>query len=69
VGEDILILYTDNTKNLSESVDEKVKESKWASDLELAEALIDKEKKLEYRKLVSQIDKRRTTYYLGVLNA
>jgi len=64
VGEDILILYTDNTKNLSESVDEKVKESKWASDLELAEALIDKEKKLEYRKLVSQIDKRRTTYYL-----
>ncbi len=69
MGEDILILYTDNTKNLSESVDEKVKESKWASDLELAEALIDKEKKLEYRKLVSQIDKRRTTYYLGVLNA
>jgi hypothetical protein len=65
LGEDIVINYTDNAKNLAESADEKVKVSKWAGDLELGEALINKERKLEYRKLVSQIDKRRTTYYLG----
>ena len=65
MGDDIIIIYNDNTKNLAESVDEKIKVSKWASDLELGEALINKEKKLEYRKLVSQIDKYRATYYLG----
>lgn len=65
LGEDIVITYTDNAKNLVESADEKVKVSKYASDLELGEALISKEKKLEYRKLVSQIDKIRVTYYLG----
>jgi hypothetical protein len=65
LGEDIVIIYNDNTKNLSESVDEKVKVSKWAGDLELAEALINKNKKLEYRKLVSKIDQLRATYYLG----
>jgi len=65
LGEDIVIVYTDNVKNISRSVDEKVKETKWASDLELGEALINKEKQLEYRKLISQIDKGRTTYYLG----
>jgi hypothetical protein len=65
LGGDIVIIYTDNAKNLSESVDEKVKVSKYAGDLELGEALISKEKKLEYRKLVSQIDKVRITYYLG----
>jgi hypothetical protein len=64
-GDDIVITYTDNMKNLAESTDAKVKESKWASDLELGEALISKDRKLEYRKLVSQIDKGRTTYYLG----
>jgi formaldehyde-activating enzyme involved in methanogenesis len=65
LGEDIVIVYNDNTKNLAESVDEKVKVSKWASDLELGEALINKERKLEYRKLISQIEKRKCTYYLG----
>lgn len=65
LGEDIVIVYNDNTKNLAESADEKVKVSKSASDLELGEALINKEKKLEYRKLISQIEKRRCTYYLG----
>jgi hypothetical protein len=65
LSEDIVIIYNDNTKNLAESVDDKVKVSKWAGDLELGEALINRDRKLEYRKLVSQIDKRRTTYYLG----
>jgi hypothetical protein len=65
LGEDIAIIYTDNAKNLAESDNEKVKVSKWASDLDLGEALINKDKQLVYRKLVNQIDKRRVTYYLG----
>ena len=65
LGDDIVILYNDNPKNLAEAVDEKVKKSDWAGDLELGEALINKERKLEYRKLISKTDKHRATYYLG----
>jgi hypothetical protein len=64
-GSEIVIIYNDNLENLSISAYEKVKVSKKTGDLELAEALINKEKKLEYRKLVSQTDKVRATYYLG----
>lgn len=65
LGSEIVIIYNDNLENLSASADAKVKVSKKTGDLELAEAFINKEKKLEYRKLVSQTDKVRATYYLG----
>jgi hypothetical protein len=65
LGKDIIIIYTDNPKNLAQSVDDKVKVSNWAGDLELGEALVNKERHLEYRKLISETDKRRATYYLG----
>ena len=65
LGSEIAVIYTDNPKNLAESVDDKVKASKKAGDLELAEALISADKKLAYRKLLSQIDQGRATYYLG----
>jgi hypothetical protein len=65
LGDDIVIIYTDNTKNLSRSVDEKITESKSAGDLELAEALINKDRKLEYRKLIGESNLHKTTFYLG----
>ena len=65
LGSEIVIIYNDNLENLSASADGKVKVSKKTGDLELAEAFINKEKKLEYRKLVNQTNKVRATYYLG----
>lgn len=65
LGDDIVIIYNDNIKNLSKDVSEKMTVSKSASDLELAEALVNKDKKLEYRKLISETKKGRATFYLG----
>lgn len=65
LGNEFVIIYNDNAKNLSESVDKKAKASKRTGDLELAEALVNNERKLEYRRLISQIDKGRATFYLG----
>lgn len=65
LGDDIVIIYNDNLKNLSKDAEEKVTVSKSPSDLELAEALVSKDKKLEYRKLISEIKKGRATFYLG----
>lgn len=65
LGGDIVIIYADNPTNLSESVGEKVRASKKAGDLELAEALVNKDRKLEYRRLVSRTDQGRATFYLG----
>ncbi len=65
LGNEIVIIYNDNLANLSTSADEKVKVSKKTGDLELAEAFINKEKKLEYRKVINQTDKVRATYFLG----
>jgi hypothetical protein len=65
VGDDIVIIYNDNIDNLNKSVDAKVETSKYASDLELAEALITKDRKLQYRKLLGESQHKRTTFYLG----
>jgi hypothetical protein len=65
LGSEIVIIYNDNLENLSASADAKVKVSKKTGDLELAEAFINKEKKLEYRKVVNETNKVRATYYLG----
>ncbi|MHA4809554.1 hypothetical protein ACX0G9_15685 [Flavitalea flava] len=65
LGQDIVIIYNDNVKNLSKGADEKMTVSKSAGDLELAEALVNKDKKLEYRKLISETKKGRATFYLG----
>ena len=60
----ILIIYNDNSKNLSIGENEKTKVSKSESDLALVEALIDEDQKLEYRKLLSEKQQGRATYYL-----
>lgn len=65
LGQDIVIIYNDNVKNLSKDVDEKTTVSKSAGDLELAEALVSGNRKLEYRKLISETKKGRATFYLG----
>ncbi len=60
----ILIIYNDNSKNLSIGENQKIKVSKSESDLALAEALIGEDQKLEYRKLLSEKQQGRATYYL-----
>ena len=65
IGDDIVIIYNDNVENLNKSVDVKVEASKYASDLELAEALITKDRKLQYRKLLGEAQHKRATFYLG----
>ncbi|HEV9035642.1 MAG TPA: hypothetical protein VGQ51_03440 [Puia sp.] len=65
IGGDIVIIYNDNVKNLSKDAGEKLTVSKSPGDLELAEALVNKDKKLEYRKLISETTKGRATFYLG----
>jgi hypothetical protein len=64
-GNDIVVLYNDNIENINRSLDAKVEVSKYASDLELAEAVITTDHKLGYRKVLGQADKKRTTFYLG----
>lgn len=64
-GDDIVIIYNDNVDNLNKPVDAKVETSKFASDLELAEALITRDRKLQYRKLLGEAQRKRTTFYLG----
>lgn len=61
----IVVIYNDNVKNLSKDADEKTTITKSTGDLELAEALVNKERKLEYRKLISQLNQGRSTFYLG----
>ncbi len=65
LGENILVIYNDNLKNLSKDVDAKTTVTKSTGDLELAEALINKDRKLEYRKLISELKQGRSTFYLG----
>jgi hypothetical protein len=65
LGGNIVVIYNDNVKNLSRDVDQKTAITKSAGDLELAEALVSKERKLEYRKLISELKQGRATFYLG----
>jgi hypothetical protein len=64
-GDDIVILYNDNEENLSKDVNDKIVESRSTRNTVLAEALIDKDKKLQYRKQLGQNIKGAYTYFLG----
>jgi hypothetical protein len=65
LGGDIVVIYNDNVKNLSRDVTEKTSITNSTGDLELAEALVSKERKLEYRKLIGEVKQNRATFYLG----
>lgn len=64
-GDDIIILYNDNEDNLMKDVNEKAVESHSTKNMVLVEALIDKDKKLQYRKQLGQNIKGAYTYFLG----
>jgi len=63
--DDIVIVYNDGQDNLNRSENEKIAETNKAGDLVLAEALINKEKKLEYRKQIGKNLNGKYTYFLG----
>ncbi|MFL5788892.1 MAG: hypothetical protein ACJ748_12615 [Flavisolibacter sp.] len=65
LGDEILVIYNDNEDNLKRSEDEKIAEAHSTKDLVLAEALINKNKKLEYRKQIGENAGKNYTYYLG----
>ena len=65
LGDQIAILYNDGEKNLTRGEDEKVAEEESSKNLVLAEALINKDKKLEYRKQIGKNLSGRYTYFLG----
>ena len=65
IGDEIVILYNDNVKNIARAEDQKPVTTDGNGDLELVEAIINKDKKLEYRKLISETQKKRYTYFLG----
>ena len=65
LSDEIAIIYNDGEKNLTRSEDEKVAEEASSKDLVLAEALINKDKKLEYRKQIAKNLSGRYTYFLG----
>ncbi len=65
LGDEIVILYNDGEKNLTRGEDEKIAEEESSKDLVLAEALINKDKKLEYRKQIAKNLSGRYTYFLG----
>lgn len=65
MGDEILIIYNDNEKNLARREDEKLEESDSPNDLVLAEALIDKARKLQYRKQIGKNADGKYTYFLG----
>jgi hypothetical protein len=67
-GDDILIFYNDNEDNLAKDVNEKIVESHTTKNMVLAEAVIDKDKKLQYRKQLGQNIKGAYTYFLGNIN-
>jgi len=65
MGDDIMIIYSDNETNLIKGEGEKSVTTRSAGDLSLAEAVINKDKKLEYRKMVGKNQQKGFSYYLG----
>ncbi|HEY1872614.1 MAG TPA: hypothetical protein VGG71_16250, partial [Chitinophagaceae bacterium] len=65
LGDEIAIIYNDDEKNLAKSEDEKIAEAHSTNDLVLAEALISKNKKMEYRKQIGKNLSGKYTYFLG----
>ena len=62
---EIVIVYNDNETNLLQEQGKKTVTTKAAGDLALAEAFIGSDKKLSFRKMVSESQKDRSAYYLG----
>jgi hypothetical protein len=65
LGNEIAIIYNDSEKDLKRGEDEKVAETENPKDLVLAEAFINKDNKLEYRKQIGENLKGSYTYFLG----
>jgi len=65
LGNEIVIVYDDNESNLTRDVNEKIAEAHSAGDLVLAEALINTDKKMEYRKQIGKDLSGKYTYFLG----
>jgi hypothetical protein len=65
LGDGIVIVYNDIENNLNKDVNEKIAEAHSAGDLVLAEALINNDKKLQYRKQVGKNLSGKNTYFLG----
>lgn len=65
LGENIVIIYNDGEKDMKKSEIEKIAETSSPKDIILVEALINKDKKLEYRKQIGNGTDSRYTYYLG----
>jgi hypothetical protein len=64
-GDDIVVLYNDNETNLAKEADEKITTTFSSGKLVMAEALISKDKKLQYRKQIGEKLQGSYTYYLG----
>jgi hypothetical protein len=65
LGDEIVIIYNDGEDNLKRGDDEKVSETRSRGDLVLAEALISKDKKLQYRKQIGKSIGGKYSYFLG----
>ena len=65
LGNEIIVIYNDEEENLKRDVEEKIVEAHSTKNLVLAEALINKDKKLEYRKQIGENANGRYTYFLG----
>ena len=65
LGDEIVVIYNDGEDNLKRGEDEKIAETHSTKNLVLAEALINKDKKLEYRKQIGKNASGNYTYFLG----
>ena len=65
LGDEIVVIYNDGEDNLKRGEDEKIAEAHSTKNLVLAEALINKNKKLEYRKQIGKNASGNYTYFLG----
>ena len=65
IGDEIVIIYNDDKKNIMRGEGEKIAEATSSKDLVLAEALINKDRKLEYRKQIENVAGGKRTYFLG----
>jgi hypothetical protein len=65
LGDEIAIIYNDDEDNLTKGDDEKISEVHTPKNLVLAEALINKDKKLQYREQIGKNMKGNYTYFLG----
>lgn len=65
INDETVILYNDNETNLKNNESDKITTTYSTTDFVIAEALISKDKKLQYRKQIGENLKGNYTYYLG----